>query len=115
MMDLLLSDEVPSPRDSVIVSLAHACGVSRRMPAPLEYEEVEERIELISRLELVTRGGYRRHSQRELGGGWPKASGRLPVVGHALKLSGDLHAFCTEQYLKHGPVFEVSALGTPMW
>jgi cytochrome P450 len=124
MMGLLLSDEVPSPRDSVIVSLAHACGVFRRLLAPSEYEELEERIELISKLELVTRAAAaairnvslaesRRLQRvvRERGGGWPKASGRLPVVGHALKLAGDLHAFCTEQYLEHGPVFEASAFG----
>ena len=33
------------------------------------------------------------------------------MIGHALRLSGDLRAFFTQQYLKHGPVFEVKALG----
>ena len=125
MMGLLLSDEVPSPRDAVIISLAHACGVLRRILAPSDFEDFEERIELISGLELVTRAAAtairnvslaesRRLQRivRERGGGWPKASGRLPVIGHAHKLAGDLRAFCTEQYLEHGPVFEVSALGS---
>ena len=125
MMGLLLSDALPSPRDAVVVSLAHACGVFRRMLAPSEYAEVEERIELISGLELVTRAAAAaihhvslaeslrlQRMVRERGGGWPKASGRLPVLGHALKLAGDFRAFCTEQYREHGPVFEVSALGS---
>ena len=124
MMGLLVSDEVPSPRDAVIVSLAHACGVFRRMLAPSEYQEVEERIELISRLELVTRAVAAairnvslvesRKLQRVVrtrGGGWPKASGWLPVVGHARGLRRGPLAFFTEQYLEHGPVFEVSVLG----
>ena len=125
MMGLLLSDEVPSPRDAVIISLAHACGVLRRILAPSDFEDLEERIELIAGLELVTRAAAaairnvslaesRRLQRivRERGGGWPKASGRLPVIGHAHKLAGDLRAFCTEQFLEHGPVFEVSALGS---
>ena len=125
MMGLLLSDEIPSPRDAVIISLAHACGVFRRMLAPSEYEEVEERIELISGLELVTRAAAaairnvslaesRRLQRivRERGGGWPKASGRLPIVGHAFKLAGAFGDFCTQQYLEHGPVFEVGAFGS---
>ena len=125
MMSLLLSNEVPSPRDSIIISLAHACGLFRRMLTDNEYSEVSERIELISRLELVPRATAKalrdvslaesqrlRRAIREAGGGWPKASGRLPLFGHAFKLSGDLQAFLTEQYLKHGPVFEVSALGS---
>ena len=125
MMGLLQSDEVPSPRDAVIVSLAHACGVFRRILPPSEYEEVEERIELISGLEQVTRAAAAaihnvslaesRRLQRIIrergGGGWPKASGGLPVLGHALRLAGDFRAFAIEQYLQHGPVFEVSALG----
>ena len=124
MMGLLLTDEVPSPRDAVIISLAHACGVFRRMLTPSEYAEVEERIELISGLELVTRAtaaairnvslAESRRLQRivrERGGGWPKASGWLPLVGHAHRLRRNPAAFLTEQYLEHGPVFEVSVLG----
>ena len=121
---VLLSDDIPSPRDSIIISLAHACGVLRRMFTHSEYEEVKARIELISGLEMVARSvtdAVRNVSLaessmlarviRERGGGWPVASGRLPVVGHLFKLIGDLSTFCTEQYLRHGPVFEVRVPG----
>ena len=124
MAGVLLSDDIPSPRDSIIISLAHACGVLRRMFTHSEYEEVKARIELISGLEMVARsvtGAIRNVSLaessmlarviRERGGGWPVASGRLPVVGHLFKLTGDLSTFCTEQYLRHGPLFEVCVPG----
>ena len=124
LMDVLFSDDLPSPRDSVMVGLVHACGLFRRLLTAEEYDEVEERIELLAGLELVgqsvtaairnvtlAESQAARRAMREQGGGWPRASGRLPVLGHAHRLAGDLRGFCTEQYLKHGPVFEVTALG----
>lgn len=124
IISILLSDDIPDSRDSVIIGLAHACGLFRRMLDKKEYEEVRERIELISGLELVTQAvidavhnislaesqALRRVIQ-EKGGGWPKASGRLPVLGHSFKMRGDLRAFFTEQYLKLGPVFEIQVPG----
>ena len=124
MMDIVFSEDLPSPRDAVIISLVHACDLFRQMLTPEEYDEVSERIELIAGLELVgqavadairnitvAESQAARRLIQERGGGWPRASGRLPVIGHALKLTGDLRAFFTEQYLKHGPVFEVTAPG----
>lgn len=124
MINVLLNDDIPSPRDSVIISLVHACGIFRRILDPDEYDEVGDRIELITRLEQVTRSvsdairnvslsesSSLKRAARERGGGWPLASGRLPVIGHLFKLTGDLSAFCTEQYRRHGPVFEVRAPG----
>lgn len=90
-----------------------------------EYDEVKERIEIIARLELVgqsvadailnmtqAESQAARRVIRERGGGWPRASGHLPIIGHGLKLTGDIRAFFTEQYLKHGPVFEVNVPGS---
>ena len=124
IMDILLSGDIPDRRDIVIISLADACGLFPRILEPEEYAQVKDRIELIARLELVGRSitdairnmtlaesMAARRAIRERGGGWPRASGRWPIIGHAHKLTGDLRAFFTEQYLKHGPVFEVNAPG----
>ena len=124
MMGVLLRDDIPSPRDSVIISLAHACGVFRNILEATEYAQVEDRIEAISKVEIVLQAVTNvvrnvtlaesfamKRVIGERGGGWPTASGKLPVLGHLFKLIGDLSSFCTEQYLEHGPVFEVSALG----
>ena len=124
VMGVLFGGDIPSPSDAMIVGLAHACGAFRQMLTAEEYEEARERIELVARLDLIGRSvtGAIRHlslaeSQAmrrvvlERGGGWPRASGRLPVIGHAHRLGGDLRAFFTQQYLRHGPVFEVDAFG----
>ena len=121
---ILFTDELPSSRDAVIISLAQSCGLFRRMLTVEEYAEVRERIELIAGLELVGQSVARsirdltlaetqaeRRTVQQQGGGWPRASGSLPVIGHTLKMMGDIGAYFTEQYLKHGPVFEVNAPG----
>ncbi len=93
------------------------------MPAD-EYEEARERIEIISRLEMISRSvidgirnltlaeAYaRRRGIQQKGGGWPRASGHLPIIGHVLQFRNTINGFLTEQYRNLGPVFEVSLLG----
>ena len=124
IISILFSDDIPSPSDVVCIGLAHACGIFKRTLTPAEYAEVEERIRLISGLDLIGHSVINavqklslaevqalRRAIRKQGGGWPQASGGLPVVGHTFKLAGDLRAFLTEQYQKLGPVFEVRAVG----
>ena len=124
IMNILFSNELPSPRDAIIIGLAQACGLFRQMLTAEEYDEARERIELVARLELMGQSVSgaisnmtlaeslaARRAVRKQGGGWPRASGRLPVIGHAHRMTGDLRAYFTEQYVKHGPVFEVNALG----
>ena len=125
LMDILFNDDViPSPRDTAIISLCRACGLFRRTLTAEEYDEVEERIELITRLERSARAlteAIRTMTVAEAvasrriiggrGGGWPMASGSLPILGHALALNGDLMTYLTEQYRKHGPVFGLKAPG----
>ena len=120
----IFSDDIPDTRDIVIISLANACDVFRQMLLPEEYAEARERIELISRLELLSRSvidgirnltlaeAYaRRRGVQEKGGGWPRASGHLPIFGHVLQFRNTINGFLTEQYRKLGPVFEISLLG----
>ncbi len=122
---VISSDEIPDIRDIVIISLAHGCGIFQRILSEQEYEEARERIELIARLELLSRSVVEairnltlaetqalRRAIQEKGGGWPRAAGFLPVAGHALKIQreGGVQAFLTEQYRNLGPVFEISLL-----
>ena len=120
----IFSDDIPDTRDIVIISLAHACDIFQRLLPADEYEAAQERIELISRLEMLSRSvidGIRNltlaeaYAQRrriqEKGGGWPRASGYLPVIGHALQFRNTINGFLTEQYRNLGPVFEISLLG----
>ncbi len=121
ILQVIFSDEIPDIRDIVIISLAHACDIFQRILADSEYEEARERIELIARLEMISRSVIEaiqnltlaesqalRRAIQEKGGGWPRASGSLPFLGHSLKFGKGLESFLTEQYRNLGPVFEVS-------
>ena len=105
IMGILFTDDVPTPEEVCIVSLVHACGAFERILTPSEYTELQERIELVARLDLIGQAvagavrtvsvAYReamRQRIRSAGGGWPVATGRLPVLGHALHLKGNLRA-----------------------
>ena len=124
IMGVLFTEDVPTPEEVCIVSLAHACGAFERILTPSEYAELRERLALVARLDLIGQSvtgavrkvsvAYReelRQRIRRAGGGWPVASGRLPVLGHTLQLMGNLRAYLTEQYRRHGPIFEVQAPG----
>ena len=124
VLHAIFSNDIPDTRDVVIISLANACDVFRQMLLPEEYAEARERIELISRLELLSRSvtdgirnltlaeAYaRRRGIQEKGGGWPRAAGYLPVIGHMLQFRNTINGFLTEQYRNLGPVFEISLLG----
>ena len=55
IMDVLLSDEIPDPRDVVIISLADACGILRELMPRREFEKVSDRIEQVRKLDLIGR------------------------------------------------------------
>ena len=51
--DLLLSDDIPDPRDIVIIALAHSCGLLRRVFSESELRSAQKRIEQIARMDLI--------------------------------------------------------------
>ena len=53
IMEVLLSDEIPDPRDAMLICLADACGIFREMLSGRELVEVTPRIEQVSRLDLI--------------------------------------------------------------
>jgi Golgi phosphoprotein 3 len=52
---LLLSDDIPDPRDTMIVALAEACGLLRRVFSDEELRRSRNRIRQIVRLDLIGR------------------------------------------------------------
>ncbi len=118
---VIFSDEIPDIRSIVLIGLANACDMFKHMLSETEYEAASERIELISRLELLNRSvvdaiqnltlsesQFLRREMQKSGGGWPTASGHLPLLGHALQFRNGLQSFLVKQYQELGPVFEVS-------
>lgn len=132
VMGVLFNHDLPSPRDVMLISLVHACGIFQRLLSPGERAEVAERLDLISRLDLLGRSVFHviaKAGEVDAGGRdlWVRGAARpamrvralaaqpladgggMPVAGNAFKMGGNLISFLTEQYQKLGPVFRVRA------
>lgn len=53
IMGVLFSNEIPSPRDVVIISLSHACGIFNELLSRREREQATARIEQVRKLDLI--------------------------------------------------------------
>lgn len=53
IMGVLFSDEIPDPRDVVIICLADACGIFRELLPRRELEQASVRIEQVRKLDLI--------------------------------------------------------------
>ena len=118
IMRTIYSDDIPGPRDLVVIGLASACGVFESILSREELAGVRERIDQIARLDMIGRevaAAVRRveppapvvtaaRSWEEI----PHASG-WPLAGNAFDLAGDLREFLTREYRKHGPIFRIRA------
>jgi golgi phosphoprotein 3 len=51
--DLLLSDEIPDPRDIVIIALAQSCGLLNRVFSESELRSAQDRIDQIAKMDLI--------------------------------------------------------------
>ena len=53
LRQLLLTDEIPDPRDVVLLSLVDSCNLMGQVLSPQEAEQAAERIQQLSRLDLI--------------------------------------------------------------
>ena len=53
IMHVLFSDDIPSPRDIVIICLADACRIFGRVMTEAEVERARERIDVVRRMDLI--------------------------------------------------------------
>ena len=128
VMTTLFTDEIPSPRDIMLISLVHACGIFDRLLPPGDLAEVRDRIDLICKLELIGRsifeairkagvrdavsgrgGGGRMARERALAAIPVADGGGLPIAGNAFGMAGDLATYLARQYQELGPVFRIRA------
>jgi hypothetical protein len=52
---VLFSDEIPYPRDVVIICLADACGIFRGLLSKRELDQASDHIEQVRKLDLIGR------------------------------------------------------------
>jgi len=53
LKEIILSDEIPDPREAILISLVNACGLFGEILSPKEIKRYAERIENLSKLELI--------------------------------------------------------------
>ncbi|MCY4069572.1 MAG: GPP34 family phosphoprotein [Acidimicrobiaceae bacterium] len=53
IMGVLFSEEIPDPRDIVIICLADACGILRQLMPKRELDKARDRIEQVRKLDLI--------------------------------------------------------------
>ena len=53
IMEVLFSDDIPYPRDIVLICLVDACGILRELLTARELERASERIEQVRKLDLI--------------------------------------------------------------
>ncbi len=58
VMRTIFSDEIPVPRDGMLIALVHACGFFERLLSRAELAEVRNRIDLICQLDLIGRAVF---------------------------------------------------------
>lgn len=120
VMRVLFSDDIPDPRDTVIICLADAGGVLDYLLSREERAEVQHRIDLVKKLDLIGQAVTRAVREAESAGPATRAArppqeipcaAGLPLAGNALDLARDAEAFLLMQYRSLGPVFRVRAFG----
>lgn len=55
ILDVILHDTLPDPRDAILIALLHACGGFKILLEEEDYEDSLERINLVSKLDLLGR------------------------------------------------------------
>ena len=118
---VILANEIPAPRDVIIIALINTCDVFRFI-LPLD-SEAEERIQLICKMDLIGRsiaeavshnlaGPLLRHSA--LAKKIPSVSLRKLLFNPHVR-SGNVPALFADLAAEYGPVFQIKPpLGKPM-
>ena len=55
IMDIIFNDEIPDPRDVMIVGLAESCGIFEALLDPTQHRQAAPRIEQVRTFDLLTR------------------------------------------------------------
>ena len=133
IMSALFSEEIPSPRDVMLIALVDACGIFERLLSPGEMVEVRDRLKLIGKMDLIARTVFaairkagvpdarsvpgiqsniasKAARTRALAAIPLADGGGLPIAGNAFRMMGrNLIYYLARQYRELGPVFRLRA------
>ena len=111
--NVIFNNEIPDPRDIIIVSLINTCDVMR-FTFQLD-EDAEERVEQICRMDLIARAISEAVTHNMVGPALRRPSLAKPIPVAPLRelvfnrhiRNGNLNAFFADLAEKHGPVFQI--------
>lgn len=118
VMCVLFSDDIPDPRDTVLICLADAGGAFDYLLSREERAEVQNRIDVVTKLDLTGQVVARAVRKAESAAAAAPAArpareihraAGLPLAGNAFDLLGDTERFLLKQYRFLGPIFRVRA------
>ena len=112
----ILDEDIPDPRDVLLISLIEACGALPLLLTDEEYEESQERIELICKMDLVGRAIGEAVNESKGRPVQQTTRGSRPIpVANLLKLfpnrnlwRGNFSRVLTDLYREYGPVFRIN-------
>lgn len=114
IMRVLFSEDIPDPRDTMLICLADACGIIKRLLSAEEQDEVADRLELVRKMELIGQSLTQAIRQFEFPVAPPPPTKEIPrastwefIAAAGDLLRGDLGAFLLKQYRNLGPVFRI--------
>ena len=118
IMRALFNDDIPDPRDAVIIALAEASGAFSGILSKSERSQVQERIDLFRQIDLIGRSvaaALEVAAEKEVPTApslktIPEAPG-LPLLGNGLAMRRNIYEFILRQYRNLGPVFRIRAPG----
>lgn len=130
LMNVIFSDDVPTPHETMLIALADACGVFEQMLAMSELADLRERIDFVGGLDLMglsvrdairtveksasdedrLRRAFVAPATRTRLKLPPMVPGALPLLGHSLRLRPMPTRPLAGYYRSIGPVFRIRDL-----
>ena len=114
VMRVLFSDDIPAPRDVVIISLAEACGFFERTLSKEEYAACEGRLGVVRRLDLIGRAVAKAVQEDATAPATPGPAAKaiplmpgLPILGQAIAMAKSPLGLFVAGHQRHGPVFRI--------
>ena len=113
IVETILGDDIPDPRDAIIIGLANACDAFRFLLQPEDYEASRNRIELLSRLDRTSRSVATAVKATSVHRSIPIATKPIPNISLLKMLrndalwQGNMARLLADLYRDYGPVFAV--------